>query len=171
MKKQTITADPSYRSFYSKAEAARMGRRARISRLIAGGLLLGSLAGCIVMCTLVKTANAAPMLRRVIALATLGGWGALFTWVFSAFPAGAAAGHMRRILDGEAQVREGVLGPAGEIVRIPKSVAVRRAVLTEDDGTQTRLSILAGMEKELPPPETRLQVRIVHQFIEGFEER
>ena len=51
---------------------------------------------------------------------------------------------------------------------LPRSIAVRRALLTEN-GETTALSLNARLARRMPPDGTRVRVRTVRRYITAFE--
>lgn len=155
-------------NFYSREEMERHRRRAAWSGAAAwGALALGWLA-CAVLCFFVNTANARRMLFGVIGLATVSGWVFILLRQMVYLPAHAEANHIAGIIAEEAAEYEGVLRLSPGAFQIPRSIAVRRATLTNGEESVT-LSIDAALARRLPPDGSLLRVQTVRKYITGYE--
>lgn len=155
-------------NFYSREEMERHRRRAAWSGAAAwGALALGWLA-CAALCFFVNTANARRMLFGVIGLATVSGWVFILLRQMVYLPAHAEASHMAGIITEEAAEYEGVLRLSPGAFQIPRSIAVRRATLTNGEESVT-LSIDAALARRLPPDGSLLRVQTVRKYITGYE--
>ena len=132
-----------------------------------GALALGWLA-CAVLCFFVNTANARRMLFGVIGLATVSGWVFILLRQMVYLPAHAEANHIAGIIAEEAAEYEGVLRLSPGAFQIPRSIAVRRATLTNGEESVT-LSIDAALARRLPPDGSLLRVQTVRKYITGYE--
>ena len=153
---------------YSQAEAQRMGKRAKWSLWAAGAVLASALIICAALCFRVNTANAERMLYTVIILFAFAGWTAIFLLRLAYFPSAAICRHMKSILVGEEEELEGNLTLTRDAFQIPKGILVRKAALEQEGETRT-LNLDARYADQLPPPGTRVRVRIVRKFITAFE--
>ena len=157
--------------FYSKEEMERYRRRAVWSGAAAwGALALGWLA-CAVLCFFVNTANARRMLIWMIGLSTVSGWAFILLRQLVYAPAHADASHMAGILADEAEKTEefeGLLRLSPGAFQIPKSIAVRRATLTNSEES-TSLTVDASLARRLPPDGSRVRVQTVRKYITGYE--
>ena len=153
---------------YSQPEAQRQGKRAKRSLWTAGAALAAALILCTALCFRVNTANAERMLYTVILLFTCAGWIAILLLRLVYFPSAAVSRHMKSILGGEEEELEGNLTLTRDAFQIPKGILVRKAMLTQEDETRT-LNLDARYVQQLPPPGTRVRVRIVRKFITAIE--
>ena len=155
-------------NFYSREEMERHRRRAAWSGAAAwGALALGWLA-CAVLCFFVNTANARRMLFGVIGLATVSGWVFILLRQMVYLPAHAEANHIAGIIAEEAAEYEGVLRLSPGAFQIPRSIAVRRATLTNGEESVT-LSIDAALARRLPPDGSFVRVQTARKYITGYE--
>ena len=155
-------------NFYSREEMERHRRRAAWSGAAAwGALALGWLA-CAALCFFVNTANARRMLFGVIGLATVSGWVFILLRQMVYTPARAEASHMAGIIAEEATEYEGVLRLSPGAFQIPRSIAVRRATLTNGEESVT-LSIDAALARRLPPDGSFVRVQTARKYITGYE--
>ena len=155
-------------NFYSREEMERHRRRAAWSGAAAwGALALGWLA-CAALCFFVNTANARRMLFGVIGLATVSGWVFILLRQMVYLPAHAEANHIAGIIAEETTEYEGVLRLSPGAFQIPRSIAVRRATLTNGEESVT-LSIDAALARRLPPDGSLVRVQTVRKYITGYE--
>jgi hypothetical protein len=155
-------------SFYLPDDARRMARRAQISGALAVGIAVAAFIACVTLCFFVRTGTAAQLLKWVIGLSVLAGWGCILILAFVHYPARAEAEHISHILAETPTVREGVLTVEKTAFHIPKSVDIRRAVLTEGEES-TALHVLSRCVGRLPTVPVRVRVYTVRKFITGFE--
>ena len=153
---------------YSRADALRMDRRAKISLYVSFSLLLSALIACIVLCTRVNTGNAERMLYLVIGLFTLAGWIAILLLRLIYFPSAAVCRHMNSIIDGEEKELEGSITLSPAAFQIPKGILARKVSLAAEDETHM-LNVDDRLVKNLPPDGTRVRVRVVRKFITAIE--
>ena len=132
-----------------------------------GALALGWLA-CAALCFFVNTANARRMLFGVIGLATVSGWVFILLRQMVYLPAHAEANHIAGIIAEETTEYEGVLRLSPGAFQIPRSIAVRRATLTNGEESVT-LSIDAALARRLPPDGSLVRVQTVRKYITGYE--
>ncbi len=154
--------------FYTAEEMEKQKRRARWSGAAAWVCLgLGWLA-CAALCFFVRTGNAKRMLFLIIGLATLSGWAFILLRQLICVPAQAEAHHMAGILTGEAEAYEGTLLLSPGAFQIPRSIAVRKVMLTQGEETVS-LNIDARLAQRLPKDGSFVRVRTVRKYITGFE--
>ena len=155
-------------NFYSKEEMERHRRRAAWSGAAAWGALALGWLTCAALCFFVNTANARRMLFGVIGLATVSGWVFILLRQMVYLPAHAEANHIAGIIAEETTEYEGVLRLSPGAFQIPRSIAVRRATLTNGEESVT-LSIDAALARRLPPDGSLVRVQTVRQYITGYE--
>ena len=153
---------------YTPEAAKRWKRRASLTRIIAPGLVALALMVCILLCTMVTTANARQMMFACIALFTLAGWACILLLYFAYAPAKAQAVHIGGMFSAENETYEGVLTIHKESFHIPKSVTVRKATLETAEGA-VALSVSAGLVHQLPKSGTAVRVTTVRKYITGYE--
>ena len=153
---------------YSPEEERRFRRRDRISRAAAWTVLLGGLGACVWMCCHARTGNAGQLLKASILVSTLAGWVFAPLLMCAAGPARAEYRHIAGILAGQPEACEGTLTVEKESMCLPRSIAVRRALLTEN-GETIALSLNARLARRMPPDGTRVRVRTVRRYITAFE--
>ena len=154
--------------FYSQEEMERHRRRAAWSGAAAWGALALGWLTCAVLCFFVNTANARRMLIWMIGLSTVSGWIFILLRQMVYAPAHAEASYMAGILTEEAAEYEGVLRLSPGAFQIPRSIAVRRATLTNGEESVT-LSIDAALARRLPPDGSLVRVQTVRKYITGYE--
>ena len=176
-------------NFYSKEEMERHRRRAAWSGAAAWGALALGWLTCAALCFFVNTANARRMLFGVIGLATVSGWVFILLRQMDralvSLPeaddlknpqygfadtesAHAEANHIAGIIAEETTEYEGVLRLSPGAFQIPRSIAVRRATLTNGEESVT-LSIDAALARRLPPDGSLVRVQTVRKYITGYE--
>ncbi len=155
-------------NFYSKEEMERHRRRAVWSGAAAWSALALGWIACAALCFFVNTANARRMLFGVIGLATVSGWVFILLRQMVYTPARAEASHMAGIIAEEATEYEGVLRLSPGAFQIPRSIAVRRATLTNGEESVT-LSIDAALARRLPPDGSFVRVQTARKYITGYE--
>ena len=155
-------------NFYSKEEMERHRRRAVWSGAAAWSALALGWIACAALCFFVNTANARRMLFGVIGLATVSGWVFILLRQMVYTPARAEARHMAGIIAEEATEYEGVLRLSPGAFQIPRSIAVRRATLTNGEESVT-LSIDAALARRLPPDGSFVRVQTARKYITGYE--
>jgi len=153
---------------YTPEAARRWKRRASFTRLIAPGLVALALMVCILLCTMVTTANARQMMFACIALFTLAGWACILLWYFVYTPAQAQALHIGGMFTQAEETYEGVLTIHRDSFRIPKSVTVRKATLDTADGPVS-LSVSAALAGQFPANGSKVRVLTVRKFIVAYE--
>lgn len=155
-------------NFYSREEMERHRRRAAWSGAAAWSALALGWLSCAVLCFFVNTANARRMLFWVIGLATVSGWAFILLRQMVYLPAHAEANHIAGIITEESAEYEGVLRLSPGAFQIPRSIAVRRATLTNGEESVT-LSIDAGLARRLPPNGSLVRVQTVRKYVTGYE--
>ena len=155
-------------NFYSKEEMERHRRRAVWSGAAAWSALALGWIACAALCFFVNTANARRMLFGVIGLATVSGWVFILLRQMVYLPAHAEANHIAGIIAEEAAEYEGVLRLSPGAFQIPRSIAVRRATLTNGEESVT-LSIDAALARRLPPDGSFVRVQTARKYITGYE--
>lgn len=154
---------------YPPEEAEQLHRRSRRSGRWILCIGAAALILCVTLCFFVRTGNASRLLTWVIAVSTLSGWACILIGALVYFPARAEADHMRGILSETPEERRGTLSVSPLLFHIPRSVTVRRAILTDGE-EKTTLHVLARKAKKLPAGDVYLRVYTVRNFITAFEE-
>ena len=156
---------------YTETELQKMKRRAAWSGAVSWGALALGWIACAVLCFFVRTANAKHMLFLVIGLATVSGWIFILLRQMVYAPAHAEVHHMAGILADEAEAEyEGVLRLSPGAFQIPKSIAVRKVNIRQEEETVS-LNIDARLARHLPPDGTPVRVITVRKYITAFEVR
>lgn len=155
-------------SLYSHEEKNRMKKRAVICLATACAVLGAALIACVVLCTKVRTGNAEKLLYWVIGLFTLAGWFFILMIGLGYRPFQAEYRHMEGILNGPEEMDEGRLTVSPVSFRIPKSIVIRKAALTNGEETRT-LNVDARLAKMLPKNGSRVRVKTVRKYITAAE--
>ena len=154
---------------YSAEEMEKMQRRAKWSGAAAGAVLALGWLACAVLCFFVRTANAKRMLFLIVGLATVSGWLFILLRQMVYIPAHAEARHMAGILADETETEyEGLLRLTPGAFQIPKSIAVRKVNIRQDEETVS-LNIDASLARRLPSEGTHIRVLTVRKYITAFE--
>lgn len=153
---------------YTPEASQHWQRRASLARIIGPGLVVLALIVCIVLCTMVNTANAQQMLFACMSIFTLAGWICIFLLYAVWAPARAQATHIAGMLEQEPELYEGELTIHSDSFRIPKSVTVRKAALNTTDGVLS-LSVSAALAEQFPANGTKVRVWTVRKFIVAYE--
>lgn len=155
---------------YTAREAEKMKARAKRGQGAALGILAGTMAACAGLCFLVNTGNAHPLFIAVLALSIIGGWAAILVWLLLASPAKAQAAHIQNTLDAPAEEFEGFWHLGAETLQIPRSIAIRKAYLTDGEET-TALNVNARYADRMPPEGSRVRVRAARRYLFAYEVR
>ena len=156
---------------YTEAEMLKMKRRADWSGAVSWGALAAGWLACAALCFFVRTGNAKRMLFLVIALSTVSGWVFILLRQMVYAPAHGEARHMAGILADETEAEyEGVLRLSPGAFQIPKSIAVRKVSIQQDEDNIS-LNIDARLARRLPPDGTSVRVMTVRKYITAFEVR
>ena len=153
---------------YTPEAAQRWKRRASLTRAIAPSLVALALIVCIILCTMVNTANAQQMMFACMGLFTLAGWTCILLLYCVYAPAQAQALHIGGMFTQAEEAHEGLLRVHRDSFRIPKSVTVRKVTLDTAEGPLS-LSVSAALAEQLPQNGTRVRVRTVRKFIVAYE--
>ncbi len=175
---------------------ARKKRTVNVRRLAVAVGLLG-LAGCILLCFGVRTANAQERQLLVIALAVLTGWAVILLTTCCILPNLREVQHEEGVLKEKPETCEGEIVSVGHPFQIPKSIAFcsvtlrgktedtadRKDARTEADNPFIRaeeqrekegiselpLRINARYRRELPGKGTRIRVVTHRQYITAWQ--
>ena len=155
---------------YTPEEAGRMKKRS--DRLFRAACILVAAAFvlCVVFCLTVDTGNARSLLFMAIGIFTLAGWIAILLLSFGAFPMRAESRHMKTMLDEETVEYTGIAETGTNIIRIPRSVSIRKVYLTTEDGERVSLNVL-NRQAALLPNDVPVRLRCAHKYITAFEVR
>ena len=154
---------------YSREEMERQRFRAKWSGAAAWAFLALGWLACAVLCFFVNTGNAQRMLYWLIGLATVSGWIFILLRQMVYAPAHAEAHHMAGILKEEPDYYEGVLRLSPGAFQIPRSIAVRKATLTNGEETLS-LNVDASLARRLPDG-AFVRVQTARKYIVAFEVR
>lgn len=153
---------------YTAQEAAKMKAQAKRGAWTALGILILTMAACTALCFQVRTGNAHPMFLIVLALSFAGGWAAILVYALAASPAKVQAAHMENALNGPAEECTGIWRLGRETLQIPKSIAIRKAYLTNGEETVT-LNVNARFAGQMPPDGSTVRVRCAHRYVFAYE--
>ena len=138
-------------ALYTEDEKEALEQRARRFRKGMIAAAAGSFALCAALCFFVNTANAGALQIAVIALSTLAGWAVILLGALGYAPARAESTHMAGLLGNpERETFTGRLVINTAADHLPRSIWIRRAKLTDGEGREHRLSVLARKRDELP---------------------
>lgn len=154
--------------WYGNQRATQLQKRADRYQWISFAVAALSLAGCILLCTQVRTANASRLLGFTIGLSALGGWAVMLLIAFGQRPAKAEAGHIRGLLDAPEETYVGQLTVSKEGFQIPGSIVVRKARLQTGEETLT-LNLNARFAARMPAPGTLVRLTVKRKFIIAVE--
>ncbi len=163
-------------SFISRQELAKLQNRSRTGTWVFRGLAAGTLALFIILCLIIRTANARTVTWAMFISMTLLGWLCIGLYMNMVRPARAKAGHLEMLLSGEPEEYEGILRMTGRPVQVPKSIRVRRVTLEGEQGPnpteepeKKRLNLDESMAGRMPAEGSRVRVRAVNDYITGLE--
>ena len=124
----------------------------------------------IVLCLLVRTANAGTMHAAMLCTAALLGGAAVTVFILFLQPARRELKHLNMLYSGDRETRTGRMTVTGERFRIPKSVRVCRVVLDRGEGErEDLLNIDERWEHRLPADGSLVRLTTVHSYIAGLE--
>lgn len=155
-------------NWYSPQRASQLGKRAARYQWIAVAAGALTLAGCIFLCTMVRTDNSSWLLAWTICLSSVGGWVVMLLLCFGLQLAKAEAGHIRGLLDAPEEHYTGQLSIIKEGFQIPGSVEVRKARLQTPEETLT-LNLNARFASCTPAPGATVRVTVKKKFIIAME--
>lgn len=153
---------------YTKEKADQLRRKADQARTAAWLTAASALTACIVMCCLVRTANAGALQITVISVSVLAGWAVILLTALVTRPARAEAEHMLGLLADTPQEHEGILTLKPDWVSIPKSITVRKVSL-EENGSTLSLNLNSRMVSALPENGSRVRLLTVRSYIIAIE--
>ncbi len=159
--------DAPRHSLYAPEEMARLARRLKACGAALWAIPLASLLACVILCTQVRTRNAAELQTAVCVLSVLAGLVSLTLLFCLVRPGRAMLVHCRSVLAAEETAQTGVLRPTGEVLSIPGGIAVERWTL-ETDGETRSLHVAAGKAPLLPRTETPLRVWTARKFVTAW---
>jgi len=160
-------------SLYTGERAAHLARQKKIAAALCLGVFVAGFVTCIVLCTMVRTINARPLLIATISVGAGSGW--LATMLFRELyrPVRAEADHVRGILRdaGGGHATEEYTGaltvsPMG--FAIPKSIVIRKVKLTTDDG-EVDARVDQRLLARMPKPGSRVRVRLIRGYVTAVE--
>ncbi len=164
------TGGDGLRFLYTAEEKDALLKKAKRFRTAMWAAAGAGFAICVLLCFFVRTANAGRMQIAVIAVSVLAGWAVILLRALGEEPARADGTHMEGLLSNpEHAFHTGRLTVKAQAVHLPRSIWVRRAVLTGTDGAERSLSVLARKGGELPPRDTVIRVETVRGYIIGWE--
>ncbi|MBQ9263456.1 MAG: hypothetical protein IJ189_04510 [Clostridia bacterium] len=154
---------------YTPEKMAQWKKRARVSGGAVCALMAAALAACVYLCAQVRTGNAGRMLRYVIGLFTLSGWVSIVLLRFCYRPAQAEYRHMAGILAGETEEHAGTVAWLPGAFSIPKSITIRKAILTKEDGETETLNVDVRLADTMPPSGAAVRLETVRKYITAYE--
>ena len=153
---------------YSASETEALQKKNRIAARALWIFCLCVLGTCVLLCCLTTRANAGRMEGAVIAVFTVGGWIAIYTYTFVAAAARREAEHAQRMLTGERGAVRGVASVDAKQTRIRGSITVQRVLVSEENHVR-RLSINARKAKLLPQNGETLVLYETYGYVVAYE--
>ena len=154
--------------FYTPEALSRIRKTGSRFLFAAAALAAAVLAGCILLCTGVRTANAAFRQTAVILLSALGSFAVFCLIAEGVLPARREAQHVAGILPDTPVTVEGCLLAAGKPFSIPKSITFCPLQADTKDGPLS-LRVNRRFRKRLPPFGTPVRLETVRNYITAWE--
>lgn len=162
--------------FISRNDLTKQETRARACTWIFRAAAAGTLILYIILCLIIRTANAQAVTWTMIISMTLLGWFCIGFYMHAVRPARARAEHLKMLLSGKTEEYEGVLRLSGLSVQVPKSIRIRRIALEGEPGPnpteepeRKRLNLDEDLMGRMPPDGSRVRVRAVNEYLTGVE--
>ena len=162
--------------FTSREKLAKLQKRSRVFTWIFRGLAAGMLTLFVILCLVIRTVNAGPVTRAMVASMTLLGWAGIALYTLGVRPARAKAAHEAMLTSAEAETCEGILRLSGGVIQVPKSIRVLRITLEGEESPnpaeepeRKRLNLDESLTDRMPPEGSRVRVQAVNDYITGLE--
>ena len=157
----------SMKALYLQSDIDRLRRQTALWIAAAGGVLVVTLALCIMFCVRTHTANAPAMLRNTILTSILGGWIALTLRIFVIDELCYAKKHTEAMLQGPRETVTGTFTRTDEHIRIRRGVSMQK-IQADTEGRTLALQLYDGAAKRFPRTGV-VRVETVYGFIVAYE--
>ncbi len=155
--------------FCTDGELSAMQRKGRRLTLTFRILLCFLAVVFTVLFLMIRTENAGTMLWIINACTAVTGWACIILYICGVQETRTQAGHMKMLLDGEAETLEGWISLTRESVQIPKSIRIRKVLLDTGGEEPERLNLDEQWISRLPPDGSLVRAEVVHSYISGVE--
>ena len=151
---------------YSRDILERQKKQNRIWKIILIALAAAAVIAEIVLFALTNTKNQQVMIYWIIGVAVVAGWIIIYFNVFRRGKLKVETQHAENMLTGEREELEGTLKLTDEVLRIKKSITLRKAELYNADG---RHKLNIHVDKAALVPEGKVRVWTVSNYVAAFE--
>ena len=158
----------SMKNLYTREGIEQLRRRAGKALLAAAVLGATALAGCAGLCFDIRTRNADARRAMVIALSTLGSWGAVCLWAGIRTPALREAEHEEGVLKEPPETHAGEILGVGNAFAIPKSIAFRTVTIREGE-EDVSLKLNDPAARDCPAAGRRIRAEARRGYITAWE--
>ena len=151
---------------YSREALERLTKKNRIWKIVVIALYAAIFIAEIVFILMLTTENKSRLIYWMMGVSIAVGWVAIYFRVFRYSRGKAEADHARNMLEGEREEISGTLKLTDEVLRIKKSITLRKAELYNSDGRH-RLNVHVDRAAQIP--EGLVTVWTVSNYIVAFE--
>ena len=151
---------------YSREVFERQKKQNRIWKTVLIAIAAAAVIAEIILFVLTNTKNQQVTIYWIIGVAIVTGWIIIYFNVFRRGVISREAQHAENMLTGEREELEGTLKLSDEVLRIKKSITIRKAELYNADGRH-RLNV--HVDRAALLPEGKVRVWTVSNYIAAFE--
>ena len=151
---------------YSREVFERQKKQNRIWKTVLIAIAAAAVIAEIILFVLTNTKNQQVTIYWIIGVAVVTGWIIIYFNVFRRGVISREAQHAENMLTGEREELEGTLKLSDEVLRIKKSITIRKAELYNADGRH-RLNV--HVDRAALLPEGKVRVWTVSNYIAAFE--
>ena len=151
---------------YSREVFERQKKQNRIWKTVLIAIATAAVIAEIILFVLTNTKNQQVTIYWIIGVAVVTGWIIIYFNVFRRGVISREAQHAENMLTGEREELEGTLKLSDEVLRIKKSITIRKAELYNADGRH-RLNV--HVDRAALLPEGKVRVWTVSNYIAAFE--
>ena len=151
---------------YSREVFERQEKQNRIWKTVLIAIATAAVIAEIILFVLTNTKNQQVTIYWIIGVAVVTGWIIIYFNVFRRGVISREAQHAENMLTGEREELEGTLKLSDEVLRIKKSITIRKAELYNADGRH-RLNV--HVDRAALLPEGKVRVWTVSNYIAAFE--
>ncbi|MBQ5567943.1 MAG: hypothetical protein IIT41_01715 [Oscillospiraceae bacterium] len=151
---------------YSREVFERQEKQNRIWKTVLIAIAAAAVIAEIILFVLTNTKNQQVTIYWIIGVAVVAGWIIIYFNVFRRGVISREAQHAENMLTGEREELEGTLKLSDEVLRIKKSITIRKAELYNADGRH-RLNV--HVDRAALLPEGKVRVWTVSNYIAAFE--
>ena len=151
---------------YSREVFERQEKQNRIWKTVLSAIAAAAVIAEIILFVLTNTKNQQVTIYWIIGVAVVTGWIIIYFNVFRRGVISREAQHAENMLTGEREELEGTLKLSDEVLRIKKSITIRKAELYNADGRH-RLNV--HVDRAALLPEGKVRVWTVSNYIAAFE--